>query len=115
MDSTRSPHDPSAYLESLMQAGQRSFRQFDDALAAAMGLGDKAAERETSPFVAPFNIQRDSILQFWKFWNATLVKALGVERRCSRLRVTAASRTTPGRRRRITTCSSSPIYSVRSN
>ena len=81
MDSTRSPHDPSAYLESLMQAGQRSFRQFDDALAAAMGLGDKAAERETSPFVAPFNIQRDSILQFWKFWNATLVKALGVEQK----------------------------------
>ena len=78
MDSTRSPHDASAYLESLMQAGQRSFRQFDDALVAAMGLGDQAAKRETSPFVAPFNFQRDSILQFWKFWNATLVKALGV-------------------------------------
>jgi len=64
-----------------MQAGQQSFRQFDDAMAAAMGLGGKAVERETSPLVAGANFQRDSILQFWKFWNATLVKALGVEQR----------------------------------
>src|SRR5437660_1640752 len=52
MDSTRSPHDPSSYLESLMQAGQQSFKQFDDAMAAAMGVADKPAEQETSPFVA---------------------------------------------------------------
>src|SRR5262245_5854913 len=79
MDSTRSPNDPSAYLASLMQAGQQSFQQFDDAMAAAMGVGDKPGERETSPFMLAANLQRDSVLQFWKFWNATLVKALGVE------------------------------------
>jgi polyhydroxyalkanoate synthase len=79
MDSTRSPNDPSAYLESLMQAGQQSFKQFDDAMAAAMGLADKPREGEVSPFVAAANLQRDAILQVWKFWNTTLVKALGVE------------------------------------
>ena len=65
MDSTRSPHDPSAYLASLMQAGQQSFKQFDDAMAAAMGLGDKPAEREASPFVVAANLQRDAILQLF--------------------------------------------------
>ena len=79
MDSTRSPNDPSAYLKSLMQAGQQSFKQFDDAMAAAMGLAGKPAEREASPLVSAANLQRDAILQFWKFWNSTLVKALGVE------------------------------------
>jgi poly[(R)-3-hydroxyalkanoate] polymerase subunit PhaC len=79
MDNARSPHDPSSYLESLMQAGQQSFKQFDDAMAAAMGVADKPIEQETSPFVAAANLQRDAVLQFWKFWNATLIKALGVE------------------------------------
>jgi polyhydroxyalkanoate synthase subunit PhaC len=79
MDSPRSPHDTSAYLESLMQAGQQSFKQFDDAMAAAMGVGEKPGEREASPLVAAANLQRDAVLQFWKFWNTTLVKALGVE------------------------------------
>src|SRR3954467_13683569 len=79
MESQRSPQDPSAYLESLMQAGQKSFKQFDDAMAAAMGLADKPTKGETSPFVAAANLQRDTVLQFWKFWNTTLVKALGVE------------------------------------
>ncbi|MFO1109367.1 MAG: class I poly(R)-hydroxyalkanoic acid synthase [Bradyrhizobium sp.] len=79
MDSTRSPNDPSAYLTSLMQAGQQSFKQFDDAMAAAMGLTGKPAEAEVSPFVAAANLQRDAILQVWKFWNTTMVKALGVE------------------------------------
>lgn len=78
MESPRSPQDPSAYLASLMQAGQQSFKQFDDAMAAAMGLGEKPKE-EASPFVAAANLQRDAVLQFWRFWNTTLVKALGVE------------------------------------
>jgi polyhydroxyalkanoate synthase subunit PhaC len=81
MEGARSPNDPSDYLESLMQAGQQSFKQFDDAMAAAMGVGAKPAEVRASPFAAAANLQRDSILQFWKFWNSTLVKALGVEQR----------------------------------
>src|SRR5262249_41268653 len=79
MDNTRSPNDPSSYLEGLMQAGQQSFKQFDDAMAAAMGLAEKPPEPEGSPLVAAANFQRDAVLQFWKFWNTTLVKALGVE------------------------------------
>src|SRR4030095_1880476 len=79
MDSPRSPPDPSSYLESLMQASQQSFKQFDDAMAAAMGVAEKPKEQETSPFVVAANLQRDAILQVWKFWNTTLVKALGVE------------------------------------
>ncbi|TKW76797.1 MAG: class I poly(R)-hydroxyalkanoic acid synthase, partial [Bradyrhizobium icense] len=78
MESPRSPQDPSAYLESLMQAGQQSLKQFDDAMAAAMGLAEKK-DQEASPFVAAANLQRDAVLQFWKFWNTTLVKAIGVE------------------------------------
>ena len=39
------------YLESLMQAGQQATRQFDDALAAAMGVEGKPAKGENmSPF-----------------------------------------------------------------
>src|SRR5882672_9169657 len=80
MDSARSPNDPSAYLESLMQAGQQSIKQFDDAIVDAMGVRGKrgSEEQAVSPFVAAVELQRDSILQFWRFWNATLVKALGV-------------------------------------
>ena len=78
MDDTRSSNDPSSYLQSLMQAGQQSFKEFDDAMAAAMGVTGKP-EPEASPIVAVANFQRDAVLQFWKFWNTTLVKALGVE------------------------------------
>jgi len=80
MDSARSPNDPSAYFESLMQAGQQSFKQFDDAIAQAMGVSGKAGapDKPSSPFVAAIELQRDAVLQFWRFWNTTLVKALGV-------------------------------------
>ena len=79
MDSARSPNDPSAYFESLMQAGQQSFKQFDDAMADAMGVSKRGMEEKAaSPLVAAAELHRDSILQFWRFWNQTLVKALGV-------------------------------------
>ena len=38
MNSSSFPGDSSAYLESLMRAGQQSVKQFDDALASAMGI-----------------------------------------------------------------------------
>jgi polyhydroxyalkanoate synthase subunit PhaC len=64
-----SPGGPSAYLESLMQAGQQATKQFDDALAAAMGVEGKTAKGgEQSPYAAAANLQR----QFWwpvfDFW-----------------------------------------------
>ncbi len=63
------PSGPSAYLESLMRAGQQATRQFDDALAAAMGVERKPAKGEDiSPFAAAVNLHR----QFWwpaiDFW-----------------------------------------------
>ena len=38
MDRSPSPNDPTQYLENLMHAGQQSIKQFDDALAATMGV-----------------------------------------------------------------------------
>src|SRR6476646_516329 len=53
---------PPAYLECLMQVGQQATKQFDDALAAAMGVEGKAAkEGETSPFAIVAGMQR----QYW--------------------------------------------------
>jgi hypothetical protein len=53
MYSTPSPSDPSAYLESLMQAGQQSMKQFDDALVTALGVRGKSS----SP-IGPFRRSR---------------------------------------------------------
>src|ERR1700761_3125224 len=69
MDSPSPSGDPSAYLESLMQAGQQATRQFDDALAAAMGVEGKPGKGEgLSPFALAANLHR----QFWwpaiDFW-----------------------------------------------
>jgi polyhydroxyalkanoate synthase len=73
MGSPSSPAGPSAYLESLMQAGQQATRQFDDALVAAMGVDGKPAKgQDTSPFAAAANMQQ----QFWSpvmdFWRGFL-------------------------------------------
>jgi len=74
MNSPSSPDGPSAYLESLMQAGQQATRQFDDALAATMGVEGKPAEGEgRSPFAVAANLQRQlwwPVLDFWRgFFN----------------------------------------------
>ena len=70
MDSSSSPGGSSAYLESLMRAGQQSMKQFDDALTSAMGVEGKSAEREaSSPFAVAANMQRQywsPIVDFWK-------------------------------------------------
>ena len=70
MGSPSSPSDPSAYLESLMQAGQEATKQFDDALAAAMGVVSKPAKgEEKSPVAVTANLQQlywSPILDFWR-------------------------------------------------
>jgi polyhydroxyalkanoate synthase subunit PhaC len=63
----------SAYLESLMRAGQQSMKQFDDALTSAMGVeGEPATHDASSPFAVAANLQR----QFWSpivgFWKGAL-------------------------------------------
>lgn len=74
MDNPSVKGDPSAHLESLMQTGQRATKQFDEALAAAMGMGSKSAEgEETSPFAVAARLQRQywsPVLDFWRgFFN----------------------------------------------
>jgi len=60
---------PSAYLESLMQAGQQATRQFDETLAAAMGVEGKPAKGEETPFAVAAGLQQQywsPILDFWR-------------------------------------------------
>jgi polyhydroxyalkanoate synthase len=78
MVSPSSPSGSSAYLESLMRAGQQSMKQFDDALTSAMGVEGKPATRDaSSPFAVAANLQR----QYWSpivdFWKGALGTASG--------------------------------------
>jgi polyhydroxyalkanoate synthase len=69
MTSSPSPDGTSAYLESLMRAGQQSIKQFDDAMASAMGIESKPAAREPWPFAITSNMQRQfwsPVIDFWK-------------------------------------------------
>jgi polyhydroxyalkanoate synthase len=67
-----SPSSSSAYLENLMRAGELSMKQFDDAIAAAMGVdGGRATSQGTSPFA----MYPDYVTQAWRLWNASIVNA----------------------------------------
>ena len=69
MTSSSSPDGTSAYLESLMRAGQQSMKQFDDAMASAMGIEGKPPAREPWPFAFTANMQRQfwsPVMDFWK-------------------------------------------------
>ena len=73
MVSSSSPGGSSAYLESLMRAGQQSMKQFDDALASAMGVEGKPATRDaSSPFAVAANLQRQYWSQIVDFWKGTV-------------------------------------------
>lgn len=79
MNSPTSPNDLSAYLESLMQAGQQSTKLFDEALATAMGVhGDQAisAEGTRSPFAASLQFQRELMTTAWQFWSSAAKQVL---------------------------------------
>lgn len=79
MSNSTSPNDPSSYLESLMQAGQQSMQRFNDSLSAAMGVSSKSSAplgQMFSPFGFVMDMQRESMNQFFRFWNATAIRAL---------------------------------------
>ena len=80
MDRSSSASDSSAYLESLMRAGQQSMKQFDDALASAMGVEGKPAT-PASPFALAANLQRQYWSQIMGFWKGILINpsAAGAE------------------------------------
>ena len=78
MDTSSSQRSSSAYLESLMRAGEQSMKQFDDALVGAMGVeGKPSTGAKLSPFAVAANLQR----QFWapvvEFWKGTLGNGVG--------------------------------------
>src|ERR1700751_4866517 len=78
MESTPLPNDPSAYLQNLMEVGDQSIKQFDDAVAAAMGVanGEPTNGKGFSPVAFMADMQRDYFTQVWRFWNAAFVRAL---------------------------------------
>jgi polyhydroxyalkanoate synthase len=89
MDHPSSPSGPSDYLESLMQAGQQAAKQFDDALAAAMGVeGRPAKDERASPFAVAANLQQQywsPVLDFWRgFFNEKSAPGLGSAARAPR-------------------------------
>lgn len=88
MNSSSSPSGSSAYLESLMRAGQQSMKQFDDALVSAMGIEGKPSTREPWPFAVTANLQRQfwsPVMDFWKGFlgdaSAAGSRRSGLERR----------------------------------
>ncbi|MBR0795317.1 class I poly(R)-hydroxyalkanoic acid synthase [Bradyrhizobium jicamae] len=77
MNNFTSPGDPSEYLERLMQAGQQSMKQFDEALAMTAGVGGKKpapAGQGFSPFGFALDMQREYLTQVWRFWNTTAIR-----------------------------------------
>jgi polyhydroxyalkanoate synthase len=73
MNSPSSPNGSSAYLESLMRAGQQSMKQFDDALAGAMAVDEPAARQDSSPFAVAAGWQRRYWSQIRSFWTGALL------------------------------------------
>lgn len=81
MDRSPSPSDPSAYLESLLQAGQRSMKQFDDALVTVLGARGKSSSPIGPPFSTftfAIDMQREYLTQFWRFWNAAMIRTFSL-------------------------------------
>jgi polyhydroxyalkanoate synthase subunit PhaC len=72
MISPSSPSNPLASIEDLMKAGQQSMKQFDDAIAAAMGVG---GSRPAGQGMSPFAAYPDYVTQAWRLWNASIVNA----------------------------------------
>src|SRR6516162_8515613 len=69
MDHPSSATGISEYYESLMRAGQQATKQFDDALASAMGVGTKPAEGEgKSPYAIAAELQKQYWSQVMGFW-----------------------------------------------
>ncbi len=74
LDGSSSPSASSVYLQSLMSAGQQSMKQFDDAIAGAMGVEGKPATGDTSsPYAMVANLQHQYWSQILGFWRGLLV------------------------------------------
>ncbi|MBR0800450.1 class I poly(R)-hydroxyalkanoic acid synthase [Bradyrhizobium jicamae] len=82
-DSSKASDPSSSYLLSLMQAGQQSVKQFDDALALAVGVGKNegglSPNAVSSPVAFVAEMQRRYFLHLSRFWSDafTHILALG--------------------------------------
>jgi polyhydroxyalkanoate synthase subunit PhaC len=79
MTSPLPPADTSVFLESLMRAGQDAVKQFDDALASAVGVRGKEPippGQSLSPFKLIADVQREYFTQLWRLWNKTFLQAI---------------------------------------
>lgn len=84
MVASPSPNDPSAHLAKLMEAGQQSMKQFEDALAAAMGVPAKRSMpmgQVFSPVAFIADMHHEYLTQLWRAWNSTLVKTFSLRAR----------------------------------
>lgn len=72
MDNSPSPSSSSAHLESLMKAGEQSMKQFDDAIAAAMGVSGGPS---TAQGMSSFSEFPDYFTQAWRLWNTSIFGA----------------------------------------
>ena len=71
--------DAQGYLENLMRAGQDAMKQFDDALASAVGVRSKDTNPSgqfSSPFALIADLQREYFRQLWRFWNTTFLQTI---------------------------------------
>jgi polyhydroxyalkanoate synthase len=71
--------DAQGYLENLMRAGQDAMKQFDDALASAVGVRSKDTNPSgqfSSPFGLIADLQREYFWQPWRFWNTTFLQTV---------------------------------------
>jgi polyhydroxyalkanoate synthase len=71
--------DAQGYLENLMRAGQDAMKQFDDALASAVGVRSKdtnPSAQFSSPFALIADLQREYFRQVWRFWNTTFLQII---------------------------------------
>jgi polyhydroxyalkanoate synthase len=81
MDGFILQNDPSDYLRNLMEAGQRSAQQFDDALALTMGVDNRngaPANGAPSPLLFVIEMQREFITRLFRFWTESFLQMLAV-------------------------------------
>ena len=77
MTNTPSSTDATSYFEDLMRAGQDATKQFDDALALAMGVHGEERPSSASPFfqVALIaDLEREYFKQLRRLWNSMFLQ-----------------------------------------
>jgi polyhydroxyalkanoate synthase subunit PhaC len=77
MTDVPSPTDATTYLENLMRAGQDATKQFDNALALAMGVHGEQQSSSANlffPLALIADLQREYFRQLWRFWNSMFLQ-----------------------------------------